>query len=123
MKLYSATVLLSGSKDNQVLKHDLTAAEIVVLKRMHGGEAVIAVTHSGDNDRSEVSERARLQDIYGNGLRTIQGVHTLEALLGPAGVPLPKIVEGVEHMTKGKPKKDAPAEAAAPEPINQDEFA
>lgn len=118
MKLYTALIRLSDSKENEVLKHDLTAAEITVLKRMHGGEAVRNIAPNSDFtlpqsdedkkakkkpekrraevDRADDVERARLDEIYAPALRSIEAVKTLDAILGPVGVPLAQAVPGVE---------------------------
>lgn len=135
MKLYTAKVNLHGSDLNQVLKHDLTAAEIIVLKRIHGGDAVIDIienskseiieikqkpggddeegdiferqvigTRKGDVDRTDEQERKRLNRIYGQALRTIKGVGTIEAVLGVDGVPLPQYVTGIGNLPKATGK-------------------
>ena len=36
MNLYSAVIRLGGSKDNEVLREDLTAADVLMLKFIHG---------------------------------------------------------------------------------------
>ena len=125
MKLYSATVHLSGSIFNQVRKTDLTPAEIIILKRMHGGDAIKEIAATGDADRSDEAERERLHDTYGAALRSIENVKTIEGILGVAGMPLPAYVPGVENLPAPKAGKRAPKEAPVEpvEPIKEDEFA
>lgn len=121
MQLYSAKIRLSGSFFNEVQKSELTAAEIVILKRMHGGDAVLDIKKQGNEQRSDTVERARLNDIYALSLRTIEGVKTLDALLGPTGVPLPKYVEGVDDATPvAMGQRAAPVEPTEPEEPAED---
>jgi hypothetical protein len=65
--MQTATVLLSlgGDHGNQIVKHDVTAAEIAVLRVIHGDEAVTDVEPTLDVKRSNREERARLLNIYG----------------------------------------------------------
>lgn len=125
MKLYSATVQLSGSVFNQVRKTELTASEILVLKRMHGGESIKEIVAAGDTDRSDDAERERLNDLYGPALRSIENVKTIEGILGVAGMALPAYVPGVENLPAPKAGKRAPKETPAEpvEPIKDEEFA
>jgi len=67
MKIYKATVRLSGSNDNEVPKIGLTAAEIIILRRLHGGDdAVIRVVETSKDQRSHAAERERLKRLYGD---------------------------------------------------------
>jgi len=65
MKLYSAKIRLAGNAYNEVLKHDLTAAEIILLSKIHeGGEhsaaPVVDIKLTGEVKRSDAEERQRL---------------------------------------------------------------
>lgn len=130
MQLYNATVRVGGSLFNEVPMAEVTAAEIEVLRRIHGNDAVTRIVASKeDTKRDDETERARLQRIYGRALLTIKGAGTLDAVLGTRGVPLPKSVPGVDNAPA--PKRGRPAKAddlkvltetPAPEPIAEDEF-
>lgn len=65
--MQTANIMLSlgGDHGNQVYKHGVTAAEIAVLRAIHGDEAVKDVEPSGDLKRSHREERGRLIEIYG----------------------------------------------------------
>lgn len=66
MKLYSCKVRLHGEVKDEVLKSDVTAAEIRVLRHVHGGDdAVVDIAENGACDRNEVQERDRLAKRYG----------------------------------------------------------
>lgn len=65
--MQTATILLhlAGDPGNTVPKCDITAAEIAVLRVIHGGEAVQEIAPTGDVDRSNREELVRLRSIYG----------------------------------------------------------
>lgn len=65
--MQTATVLLSlgGDHGNQVMKHGVTAAEIAVLRAIHGDESVKDVEPGQDVTRTHRAERERLLGIYG----------------------------------------------------------
>lgn len=95
MKLYTAKVRLSGSLLNEVIKHNLTPAEIVLLRALHGDDAVVDIEHVADVNRSDRKERLRLAGMYS--LNSPKGVQSGEDLvrefLGIDSQPLPKEVE------------------------------
>lgn len=127
MQTYSATIRLGGSLFNEVRKDELTPAEIVVLKTIHGGDAILRIIAGKHVDRDDEAERARLVDIYGNALANIKGVGSINFLLGAPGAPLPKSVPGVDSLPPPKAGKRAkPADAETPvegEGIEPTEFA
>lgn len=74
MHLYSATLNLNSKNMNQVPMKDLTAAEIAILRAVHGDptregvggvEPVIDIKFTGDVDRSDEVERDRLTGTEG----------------------------------------------------------
>lgn len=60
MKVYSAKILLNGSRENEVRRTDLTAPEVLILKLVHGPEFVSEVKLVGEIERTEREERIRL---------------------------------------------------------------
>jgi len=64
MKLYACKLRLAGAVTNEVMKADVTAAEIEVLRALHGSDAVVDITQTGENGRTSAQERARLKNIY-----------------------------------------------------------
>jgi hypothetical protein len=56
---------LGGDHGNTVMKYDVTAAEIAVLRAIHGDESVKDVEPAGDVKRPHRVERERLLGIYG----------------------------------------------------------
>lgn len=95
MKLYSAIVRLGGSITNEVRKHQLTAAEIAVLQRIHGPDAVLKIIETGAvRGRSDAKERARLALAYPKGMSAdgktpLEGHSFIASIFGVSGVALP----------------------------------
>lgn len=102
MKLYSAKVRLKGSPLNEVVRDDLTAPEIILLRAVHGGaDAVVGIVCTGEKQVSHEEERDRLRGLY----NTFQdeGRNMVDVLFGPEFQPLPLRVPGIPD--------DAPPEA------------
>lgn len=94
MKLYNARVRLGGAITNEVNKKRLTAAEIIVLQRIHGADAVQAIAEIGIvQNRSDRRERDRLLQTYPRGPsadgKRLDGAAFLDSVFG-VGQPLPK---------------------------------
>lgn len=66
MQLYSIKVRLGGLVNNEVRKSGVTAAEIMVLRALHGDDAVVDITSAKMDHRTHAEERARLNAIYCN---------------------------------------------------------
>lgn len=126
MRLYNCKVRLSGSLYNEVQKSNVTAAEVHILKILHGGDAVIDLvdigkamsltTENGEKPRArgQSEERARLEEQYGFGLVAAQKAkHPSEALgviFGVAGQ-LPDALPDVPKAgTIAKPVPTTPVE-------------
>lgn len=94
MKLYNVRVRLGGSINNEVTKTQVTPAEIAVLQRMHGDDAVQNVVEVGSVNRSDSRERARLSQLYpkgpsADGNTRLDGPGFIASIFGVSGVPLP----------------------------------
>jgi hypothetical protein len=66
MQLYDAKVRLNGSVANEVNKHSITAAEVMILRALHGEDAVVNIAPVGEEQRPHLQERQRLYGIYAN---------------------------------------------------------
>jgi hypothetical protein len=94
MQLYDCKVRLLGSLNNEVRKRQVTAAEIAVLQRVHGSDAVADIKRVGEvKKRTDRSERARLTGVYrggpdASGKNRLSGQAFLDSILG-VGAPLP----------------------------------
>jgi hypothetical protein len=65
MHIYSAFVRPGGSLLNEIPKIGLSAAEIVVLRGIHGNDSVIKIQWTGSDRRKHAAERDRLVALYG----------------------------------------------------------
>lgn len=102
MQLYSANVRLHGSLLHEVYKTDLTASEVIVLRVLHGDDAVADIVHTGQaKNRTDAEERARLTETYGAALAGIDDVKSMNGVFGVAA-PLPIALPGIDHTSLGK---------------------
>lgn len=93
MDLHTVKVRLAGSLDNEVIKHNVTAAEIHLLNLLHAGQhpATTDIKLTGTVNRTDAAERKRLADEYTKGeLVEDRGNKLIQSLFGVAGVPLPQ---------------------------------
>ena len=65
MEKGNALVALGGDSGNTVPKYDVTPAEIAVLRVIHGDDAVFDIEKTGEIDRTNRQELARLTEVYG----------------------------------------------------------
>lgn len=111
MQTYNAMLRLAGDLNNTVPKFGLTAPEIIVLKAIHGEDAVVDIQKSAMDKRPHEDERARLEITYGHKVVT--------SLFGPpfAGGKLPVKLEAfkgaIPAPAKSEEVEDTFAAAAA----------
>jgi hypothetical protein len=87
MQLYDVSVRIGGNLNSVVPKQDVTAAEILVLRRLHGDDAVIDIRPTNMDKRSHGAEWARLVDIYGrNGSSSVDGASVVLESIFPGAV-------------------------------------
>lgn len=65
MEICEVEVRLSGSLLNTVIKRDVTPAEVMILRAMHGSDSIINPKVTGKENRNHKEEWERLRDIYG----------------------------------------------------------
>ena len=99
MEIYDCKVLLGGSRTNEVRKFGLPAAEIIMLRHIHGEDMVVEIVHAGTSDITDAQVRDMLALSYGPGDVEISkaGPAILKEVFGPAGVKLPSSIDEVEH--------------------------
>lgn len=66
MQVANCLLSLGGDHGNQVMKHGVTAAEVAVLRAIHGDDSVQEIEPSGQVKRSHREERERLLSTYGS---------------------------------------------------------
>lgn len=131
MQLYDCKVRLKGSLYNEVHKSGVSAAEVMLLRLIHGGavddmDAVVEIKPAMDakNKRlpeSEVNdqdERKRLQILYGTALESREDVKNVNGVFGPSSA-LPQVVEGLDDNTVKPGKKPRRTRVKAPGPTPQ----
>lgn len=70
MKTYKCLVNKDGSHSHQILKSDVTAAEIAILRAVHGGDAVRSIRPCLDADGKPLEAMRLHMDDNGNDVRT-----------------------------------------------------
>lgn len=121
MKLYKCKLRLAGATTNEVEKPDVTAAEIEVLRELHGVDAVVDIRESGENKMTSAEERSRLKRVYANpdSLNTqmaAKRANLLRNLFGHDRLPLPDDV--LEPATDSDDDFEEPTQVAA-EPVRR----
>lgn len=65
MEIYKAEICIGGLLTNTVVKEDLTASEIVILRRIHGDDAIKGIKLVGRENREYQKEYERLIRRFG----------------------------------------------------------
>lgn len=65
MQLYRCQVRHAGKYETVIHKEDVTAADIVILKALHGSDAVTGVEATRKTNVPQAKERDRLIGVYG----------------------------------------------------------
>lgn len=123
MKLYKCRVRLHGKVTNEVRKEEVSAAEIALLKHIHGADAVLDIEEHTEVERTDAQERDRLAMIYGQtrgGSLSDARIDLVSRKFGPEMMPLPAVVEGVEGVPAVEPERKK-AERPAKALLNKDE--
>jgi hypothetical protein len=69
MQRCTATIRLAGDMKNTVVRHGLSPAEVLVLRHIHGNDAVVDFKIDGDDRGKKIDERGRLEARYGRKFR------------------------------------------------------
>ena len=99
MKLYDCKVRLGGNVINEVRKEKVTAPEVILLRAVHGDDAVIEIVEVGEDKRSDAEERDRLAAALYDG-------ELMGKIFGISAIPLPQEVPGVASAKKAQPLVD-----------------
>lgn len=110
-KLYSCKLRLNGSVLNEVPKDEVTAAEIEMLRGIHGSDAVLNIKDAGSVERSDADERVRVLSMFVNPLldappRIKAKTEMFSTLFGHKSQPMPKTLEAdetIEDIVEEKP--------------------
>jgi hypothetical protein len=102
MDYYNFKLRLHGNVNHEVLKQNMSAPEVIVLRAIHGDEGVIDVKYSKSEEVDPASERERLHLRYGGALAKLEPRTNIQHMFGGDYMPLLETLKGVD-----KPKDDA----------------
>jgi hypothetical protein len=134
MDLYECTVNLFSKNQNQVSKTDVTAAEIMLLRALHGAshegvggnEPVTSIKKIGEVQRTDAEERERLTGTESRkeGLGVpFYKEEVFRKVFPNDYVPLPQFLPGFEPTAKPPAKLKKEAANAAAAAMNDEAFA
>ncbi len=98
MHIYTCKVLLAGSRNNEVKKHGISAAEVMCLRRIHGDDAVVDIEEGSNKSIEHHKERERLAAKYHHGL--LKSKTSFERMFGPDHQSLPTRLPDFEKKTE-----------------------
>lgn len=126
MDVYSCRIRPSGFLMHEVNRQGITAAEVVLLRAIHGGpETVIVLKKTGNADPSPAEEYERLAEYYGaDQVRAVYGPVTSARLPDRVDDDFEDETEKAEPKAKEKApaKKGRGKKAAQVEPDDEDEL-
>jgi hypothetical protein len=104
---------LDGSVLNEVPKDGVTAAEIEMLRGLHGSDAIVNIKDAGSVERSDADERARVHAQFINPLldappRVKAKTEMFATLFGHKSQPMPKTLEADEEIEEPVEEKPVP---------------
>ncbi len=134
MQTAHVMLAIAGDPGNSVRKHNVTPAEIAVLREIHGEDSVTDIEPAGEVERTHREERQRLNETYG---KVIDGANPVARLFPGAAArvfetldeleldeSLFKAEKRVSTQTPPKkasePKRSTRKAKAEPEPENED---
>lgn len=95
MQIANCLVALGGDKDNWVPRYGVTAAELVVLRALHGEDAVGDIEPAGEITRGNRDELLRLKAAYGSA-KDEDNKAIVENVFPGSGAILPKTLADLE---------------------------
>jgi hypothetical protein len=123
MQTASCHVRLGGDVQNTVFKQEVTPAEILLLRGIHGQDAVVDIQFTGSDKRPHVEERDRLFRTYGEA-KTQKGEPIFMLIFPSPLTPMPVSfrdigmdMDGNEVPEKPKRAPKAPEQPPAAPPV------
>jgi hypothetical protein len=116
MYRYSAKIRIGGSVLNEVRKTNMSAAEVILLRRLHGADALAELKETGSDKAPHAEERQRLVKIYCNGESERRTKINFEQIFGPEHLELPnRLPEFIKGNVATPEIKALPPEVDVPE--------
>lgn len=113
MHIYSAKIKLGGLLTNEIRKSGLTAAEILVLRRIHGDDALSEIIQVGTVNRSDSKERQRLFGSVGDTTPLYREDQFREVFQNDFG-PLPQVLPEAQGDDEEEEEMDLTDEEVIP---------
>lgn len=88
MDIFTGKLRLAGSIQNEIPKTDMTAAEVVLLRAIHGHDSVVDLKRTGSHKMLHAEERERLITLYGEA-KNPDGQFYFREMFGPEHRELP----------------------------------
>ncbi len=104
MDYYNIKLRLHGNVNHEVLKQNLSAPEVIVLRAIHGEDGVLDVKYSKTKEVDASEERERLALRYNSALSKLEPRTNITHMFGGDYLPLVETLKDV-----AKPAKEAPA--------------
>ena len=124
MNFYDATVRLAGDTAHEVDKTMLTAPEIMMLRRIHGMDAVVRIVPVPPEPtlrvRSSREERERLRLIYCQ--KEGAAALLVNDLFGPDHIPLPNTLDADEEVVAEQAARDRELKDTNTTNVTQDQL-
>lgn len=95
MDYYKGKIRLSGSLLNEVQRERMSAPEALLLRKIHGEDAVLELEKVDSKNVNHQEERQRLYLEYPAAINADAKRHYVEELFGPNHMDLPTSVPGV----------------------------
>lgn len=118
MKYYSAIIRIGGRVDQEVWRHNLSAAEVILLNAIHGGTAVTNLTQTSEKQMDASGHRRLRRELQGKYAAKEKLLAVFHAQFGSAITGLLPETVTMDDLLPDVPlddEEDAP-EAAAPAP-------
>lgn len=100
MQIFSGKIRPSGDINTEIVRKDITAAEVMVLREIHGQDAVVSLEMKSSDKRDHAYEYERLVRKYS---RSDDGRKALSSLFGsPQNPQLPTSLKGFKETASAK---------------------
>lgn len=115
--LFNCKVRLGGSVMNEVRKSGVTAPEVLILRELHGADAISDIVETDEKaKRTHMEERERLYAVYANPEQNnpeqvAKKTSMIRNLFGHDAIDLPqRLPDAVKRAANGPAKKPDPLE-------------
>lgn len=108
MRFYDVKVRLKGDPLHEIIKADISAAEVAVIEQLHGATSVVLLTGRAGRKMDAADMVAHRNDLalqYSNG-HDYPGARIVNELFGPQHLPLPETHARFEAAKTSRKKPD-----------------